>query len=150
MAVACQVTFTDRASTTTKTSQSRQTASTTSRIRTRRRRSGAMTKKRPRMTEEHLEEEVVAAEAAKQTLTMEEVEEPPIQLLKPELRPQRRDPRRGKPESSGNPGSFRVVGLYAFRVVNLEIMLDKMNLLLLNPQFSPRSEVVKGQQRLLP
>ena len=51
------------------------------------------------MTEERLEEEVVVAEVAKQTLTMEEVEEPPIQQLKPELRPQLRDP--SKPDLQG-------------------------------------------------
>ena len=49
-------------------------------------------KRRPLMTEEHLEEEMVAAEAAKWSVTEEEVEEPVIQLLKPELQPQLREP----------------------------------------------------------
>ena len=52
------------------------------------------------MTEEHLEEEVVEVEVAKQTLTMGEVEEPPIQQLKPEPRPQLRDP--STPDSRGS------------------------------------------------
>ena len=99
MSVACRDIFTDRASITTRIFLSRRTATITSRTRRRRIRSGAMRKRRPLTTEEHLEEEVEAAEPAKGTGTAAEAGEPLMPLLKAELPVRRRE--RSKPDPQG-------------------------------------------------
>ena len=82
------------------------TRTTSSRTRRRRIRSGAMKKRRPLTMEEHLEEEVEAAEPAKGTGTAVEAGEPLMPLLKAALPVRRRE--RSKPDSQG---SSRMMGL---------------------------------------